>query len=114
MTGKAKRPSKALVKGPVKPTAPTFVHVASMTLRKNRLTAPEKRQPPVVFRRGRSGSPVRAYRVDILDKDGRVAATVEYTPDRPLSCGAVVFVTCPYGVVAVPDATAPQSVCAGS
>lgn len=30
--------------------------------------------------------------VDILDKEGEVVATVRYSPDKPLSCGATVWI----------------------
>ena len=32
------------------------------------------------------------HTVEILDKDGNVVATVVYSPDKPLSCGAKVWI----------------------
>ena len=31
-------------------------------------------------------------RVDILDKEGNIVASVVYSPDKPLSCGARVWI----------------------
>lgn len=74
-----------------------YVHVASMTIKRNRVTG--DRAPPVIAKRGRGGKSARAQSVDILGPDGGVVATVVYSPDRPLPCGAVVFVECKYGVL---------------
>jgi hypothetical protein len=92
------RSKKAIVKvrGRAKLTA-HYVHVVSAVIRKNRLLVPADREPPVVVRRGRSGRATRSRAVDILDENGNVAATVRYTPERPLGCGAVVYVEAPYG-----------------
>ena len=32
------------------------------------------------------------HTVEILDDDGNVVATVKYSPDKPLSCGARVWI----------------------
>lgn len=32
-------------------------------------------------------------KVDVLDTFGNVVATIHYTPDNPLSCGATAYIT---------------------
>ena len=32
------------------------------------------------------------HELDILDKDGKIIATLKYSPDKPLSCGAKVWI----------------------
>src|SRR4051812_31232057 len=83
-----------------------YVHVNGHTLKRNRATG--ECSPPVALRRGRSGRSSYGHVVEVLDADGRVAATVAYRPDGPLSCGAVVYVVCPHGArVAQPPAAQP-------
>lgn len=65
-----------------------------MTIRSNKKN--DKNDPPILVKRGRRGTSVRTHRVDICDQHGNVVASVLYTPDRPLSCGAVVYVECAY------------------
>lgn len=75
---------------------PYLVHVSSMTIRTNKKNG--RREPPVIVKRNRSKTEYRTDRVEILDAQGRVVAEVVYTPDRPLSCGAVVYIVCHEGV----------------
>lgn len=81
-----------------KPQPDHFVHVNGHTLRKNRCHATA--DPPIAVRQGRGGSSAYAHRVEIVDREGNVVAVVEYKPDAPLGCGAVVWVRCLYQPVA--------------
>jgi hypothetical protein len=49
------------------------------------------KEPPLAVRRGRTGKACYADRVDLLDRFGQIAASLVYTPDRPLKCGAEVY-----------------------
>jgi hypothetical protein len=71
-------------------TSPLIVHVNAHTIRKNRKLG--LRAPPIVVRRRSTRyKPVYTEKVDIV-VGGRVVGCVTYTPDKPLSCGAVVYV----------------------
>lgn len=71
-----------------------FVHVNSHVIRANRRA--DKPAKPIVVRVGRAGKPRGAWGVTIVDATGRPVAIVTYTPDRPLKCGAEVYVECLY------------------
>ena len=62
-----------------------IVHVNSHKIR-------AKDPTPISVRNTRSAPAVPAGEVDILDRNGDVVATVMYSPDRPLSCGARVWI----------------------
>lgn len=65
---------------------------------KIRSNAKHGRREPVI--RIQSGRAIAyADSVEILDRDGNVAATVVYSPERPMKCGAKVWINCPYGSV---------------
>jgi hypothetical protein len=65
------------------------IHVNQHVIRRNLKTG--EREPPITVRRGRTVS--RHSHVRIYGEDGRVAAEVVYSPDRPLSCGARVWIS---------------------
>jgi hypothetical protein len=44
-------------------------------------------------------SNIYGSQMDIVDKDGNVVASVCYTPDKPLRCGAVAYVQTQLNVV---------------
>lgn len=47
--------------------------------------------------RGKTGKGSYGQQVEVLDQDGRVAATFVYDPDGILACGAKVVLVAPYG-----------------
>ena len=64
------------------------IHVNQHVIRKNRKDG-ETNQPLTVknYKKNTYGS-----RVEVLDKEGNVVCEVLYTPSKPLSCGAEVYV----------------------
>lgn len=64
------------------------LHVNSHIIRANQRTG--ARDPALTIRRGRKIE--RASAIDILDTNGAVVARVIYSPDKPLSCGARVWI----------------------
>jgi hypothetical protein len=87
--------------GPKRPVR-YYINVASAVCRSNKKTG--ACAPAIVVRRGRSGRSNRATRVFICDAAGNVVAAVSQL-ERPLSCGATVYVECLYA----PRASAAQS-----
>lgn len=81
---------------------PAHVHVNGHVLRANRKKPKGERAPPIVLRRGRTGRSQPAFRVAVLDAEGRTVAWVVYTPEKPLGCGAEVYVVCLHGAAAEP------------
>jgi hypothetical protein len=67
-----------------------YVSVHSMTIRRNKKN--KTHDPPILVRRGKNGKSVATHRVDILDQNGTVVASIIYAPNNPLKCGAVVYV----------------------
>lgn len=65
-------------------TAKTIIHVNSHTIRRNHKTG--ERKPPITVRQGRRGKPRYAHEIAF---DGW---RVVYRPDKPLPCGAVVWI----------------------
>jgi len=66
----------------------TIIHVNQHTIRANSKTG--ERNPVLTCKTYKSND--YAKRVEILDDDGEVTATVVYSPDKPLSCGAKVWI----------------------
>lgn len=83
-------------------TSPYYLNVVGSTIRANRrklnsdLSA--RLDEPITSRSTRHGSPQYGHAVDILDASGKPVASLVYRPDRPLGCGAVVYVVCNHGV----------------
>ena len=70
--------------------APHIVHVNSHVIRKNRKLG--LRAPPIVVRKkSPSVKPQYTDRADIL-VGGVLVGSVVYSPEKPLSCGAVVYI----------------------
>ena len=74
----------------------TQIHVNQHFIRANAKNPDEKK--PVItvktYKDNRYGN-----NVDILDKAGNVVATIKYSPDHPLSCGAKVWIETNHEVV---------------
>lgn len=66
----------------------TIIHVNQHRIRSNQKTG--KRDPVITCKTYKSNQ--YASRVEVLDKDGNVSCTVVYNPDKPLSCGARVWI----------------------
>lgn len=68
----------------------TFIHVNQHVIRNNIRSAPDERQPVLTCKTYKSNT--YANTVALLDADGREVARVIYSPDKPLSCGARVWI----------------------
>jgi hypothetical protein len=66
----------------------TIVHVNQHVIRKNRKTGGV--DPVLTVKTYKSNE--YAHEAAILDKDGEVVAKIIYRPDKPLSCGAQVWI----------------------
>ena len=66
----------------------TLIHVNQHVIRANSKTG--ERNPVLTCKTYKSND--YAKRVEILGNDGEVTATVVYSPDKPLSCGAKVWI----------------------
>jgi len=66
----------------------TLIHVNQHIIRRN---ATKGTTDPVLTVKTYKSN-VYANTVDILDSDGKVIASVVYQPDKPLSCGARVWI----------------------
>lgn len=67
-----------------------ILHVNQHRIRGNIHKSPEDRQPPVTIRTYKGVT--YGNEVEILDKDGQVAAKLVYSPDKPLNCGARLWI----------------------
>lgn len=65
-----------------------IIHVNQHRIRANTKTG--ARVPVLTVKTGRDNQ--YAHEVDILDLDGRVMASIVYRPDKPLKCGARVWI----------------------
>lgn len=64
------------------------IHINQHVIRSNHKTG--SRDPVITVKDGREND--YYHEVDILDAVGNVAATIVYSPDKPLSCGARVWI----------------------
>ena len=64
------------------------IHVNQHVIRKNRKDGEAK--PPLTVKNYKSNT--YGSKVEVLGKDGTVVCEVLYTPGKPLSCGAEVYV----------------------
>lgn len=69
---------------------PTVIHVNRHVVTKNRRNGIH--EPPLSVRHGRSGRATYAHRVQIIDAEGNTIASVISRPDKPLKCGATVWI----------------------
>lgn len=69
---------------------PTVIHVNRHRIVSNRKTG--EREPCIAVRKTRSGKADYVNRAELVDEQGRVVARFVYSPDKPLQCGAVVYV----------------------
>jgi hypothetical protein len=66
----------------------TIIHVNQHVIKKNGKEG--LNDPPLTVKTYKENR--RAHRADILDGEGNVIATVVHSPDKPLSCGARVWI----------------------
>lgn len=66
----------------------TIIHINQHAIKKNRITG--NRNPVITCKTYKDNT--YGHEVVIYDKDGHVAARVIYSPDKPLSCGAHVWI----------------------
>lgn len=66
----------------------TRIHVNQHVIKKN--TKEGTRDPVITVKHGKTNSYTNCAR--ILDRNGDIVAQVIYSPDKPLSCGATVWV----------------------
>jgi hypothetical protein len=98
--------------GPVpRPRAPSLLHINQHVIRANRKTG--ARDPVITVKRARTNRYLS--QADIVLPDGTVVASVRYTPDAPLPCGAVCYVVTALDVVeGAPPAGRPPARPSGS
>ena len=64
------------------------IHVNQHIIKKNRLKGENK--PPLTCKTYKSNT--KCHEIEILDSQGNVCAKVVHRPDKPLSCGARVWI----------------------
>lgn len=74
----------------------TIIHVNQHVIRDNLKTG--ARNPVITVKNGKDNT--YAHAVDILDEHGTITARVVYSPDKPLSCGARVWIETYNGTIA--------------
>ena len=72
----------------------TIIHVNQYKIRANIKKDHVDTEPVLTVKGRRDGKPSNdyGYTAEILDKDGEIVATVVYSPHKPLSCGARVWI----------------------
>jgi hypothetical protein len=66
----------------------TLIHVNQHIIKSNKKN--DENKPVLTVKTYKDNRP--AHRASIRDVDGTVVATVVYSPDKPLSCGATVWI----------------------
>lgn len=66
----------------------TIIHVNQFVIKKNKLSG--ERKPVLTCKTYKEND--YGHEAVIYDKDGNEAARVVYSPDKPLSCGAVCWI----------------------
>ena len=66
----------------------TILHINQHVIRSNAKSG--KREPVITCKTYKNND--YGHEVEILDKAGEVAAKIVYRPDKPLSCGAKVWI----------------------
>jgi hypothetical protein len=61
------------------------IHINQHIIKRNQKTTPDKREPPVTVKTYKDNR--KAFEVEVLG-----ASKIIYRPDKPLSCGATVWV----------------------
>jgi len=66
----------------------SIIHVNQHVIRSN--IRSDDKHPPLTIKTYKSN--VLAKEAEIIDEDGRVVARIVYRPEKPLSCGARVWI----------------------
>jgi len=66
----------------------TIIHVNQHIIKRN--SKEGRNDPPLTVKTYKDNR--KAQRAEVLDSDGNVVATVVHSPDKPLSCGARVWI----------------------
>jgi len=66
----------------------TIIHVNQHVLKRNRKTG--ERKPPITVKTYKNN--LYCKTLQILDKDGNPTLTLKYSPEKPLKCGAVLWI----------------------
>jgi hypothetical protein len=66
----------------------TIIHVNQHIIKRN--SKEGRNDPPLTVKTYKDNR--KAQRAEVLDSDGNVIATVVHSPDKPLSCGARVWI----------------------
>lgn len=66
----------------------TVIHVNQHIIKKNKK---EQSKNPVITVKNYKKN-IYSNNVKILDNDGKVVCTIKYSPDKPLKCGATVWI----------------------
>lgn len=77
----------------------TIIHVNQHNIKANKKAKKKNRKPVITCKTYKSNE--YADEVVILDKDGDTAARVIYSPDKPLSCGAHVWIETYNDIIAI-------------
>jgi hypothetical protein len=68
----------------------TIIHINQHNIRHNSKCIAEDRKPVVTSKTYKENT--YCNELEIVDDDGDVVATLIYSPDKPLSCGAKVWI----------------------
>ena len=70
----------------------TLIHVNQGNIRSNKHREEGNKLPVLRAQWGSNTKALYGDSIHILDEDGEVVASVVYSPDKPLSCGAKVWI----------------------
>lgn len=79
----------------------TIIHINQHIIRSNIKASAEDREPVITVKTYKTNT--YANNVAIKDNDGNIVARVVYSPDKPLSCGARVYLITDSGNVEIED-----------
>lgn len=69
----------------------TVIHINQHNIKHNSKCPIDERKSVVTVKTWKDNT--YCNELEILDNDGQVVATLVYSPDKPLSCGAKVYLT---------------------
>ncbi len=79
----------------------TRIHVNQHNIRHNSRCEAEDHKPVITIKNYKEN--IYSNKVDIVDDYGKVIATIVYSPDKPLSCGAKLWIECDSENVRIED-----------
>lgn len=69
----------------------TIIHINQHNIKHNGKCPTDERKPVVTVKTWKDNT--YCNEIEIVDNSGNVIATLVYSPDKPLSCGAKVYLT---------------------